>query len=158
MLDARLVPTPLGDPHTRRVVEVRPPTDPPRFRQVLLVGRFLRFGLELGWRRLRGPVTPLELGTSLREIFESLGGLWIKLGQLVAMRRDLLPGDFCRELGRLQDRATGFPGSLARRIIGRTWAVRSNPYSPISRTSPSPPPPSASSTAHASSRGATSWR
>ncbi|HET6898974.1 MAG TPA: AarF/ABC1/UbiB kinase family protein, partial [Vicinamibacteria bacterium] len=117
MLDARLVPTPLGDPQTRRVVEVRPPADPPRFRQVLLVRRFLRFGLALGWRRLRGPVTALELGTSLRQLFESLGGLWIKLGQLVAMRRDLLPGDFCRELGRLQDRATGFPGALARRLI-----------------------------------------
>jgi ubiquinone biosynthesis protein len=70
----------------------------------------------LAKRSLRGRPPAVEVAAVLRGLFESLGGLWIKLGQLIAMRRDLLPSDFCSELGRLQDRAKGFPGELARRI------------------------------------------
>ena len=116
MLDPALVPTPLDPARARRAVEVRPP-ERPRRRRLHLLRRFAGFGYGLARRRLRGPVTPVELAVALREVFESLGGLWIKLGQFVAMRRDLLPRDFCAELGRLQDRATGFPGTMARRIV-----------------------------------------
>ena len=117
MLDPALVPTPLDAARGRRAVEVRPPAERSRFRRLHVLRRFAGFGYGLARRRLRGPMTPAELAVALREVFESLGGLWIKLGQFVAMRRDLLPPDFCRELGRLQDRATGFPGALARRIV-----------------------------------------
>jgi ubiquinone biosynthesis protein len=53
----------------------------------------------------------------VRDLFETMGGLWVKLGQLLAMRRDLFPIDFCEELARLHDKATGFPGATARRIL-----------------------------------------
>jgi len=117
VLDPRLVPSPLEDARGKRVVEVRAPAGPPRFRKLYLVRRFVVFALWVARRRLRGGPTAVELAQALRRLFESLGGLWIKLGQLVAMRRDLLSAEFCAELGRLQDRATGFPGALARRIV-----------------------------------------
>ncbi|HEV7499347.1 MAG TPA: AarF/UbiB family protein, partial [Vicinamibacteria bacterium] len=117
MLDPDLIPTPLQEERKGRLVEVLPPRDPPRFRKTELVRRFTGFGLWVGWRRLRGGLGTVELAVAVRTLLESLGGLWIKLGQLVAMRRDLLPGEFCNELGRLQDRATGFPGSMARAVV-----------------------------------------
>jgi ubiquinone biosynthesis protein len=124
VLDPNLVPTPLDDARETRLVEVTPPAEPPRFRRLHLVRRFTGFALWVGWRRLRGGPSTMELAVAVRTLFESLGGLWIKLGQLVAMRRDLLPADFCSELGRLQDRVTGFPGAIARAAVeadlGRT--------------------------------------
>ncbi len=117
MLDPALVPTPLDDERETRLVEVTPPPAPPRFRRLHLVWRFTGFALWVGWRRLRGGPSTMELAVAVRTLFESLGGLWIKLGQLVAMRRDLLPADFCSELGRLQDRVTGFPGAIARAAV-----------------------------------------
>jgi ubiquinone biosynthesis protein len=124
VLDPNLVPTPLDDARETRLVEVTPPAEPPRFRRLHLVRRFIGFALWVGWRRLRGGPSTMELAVAVRTLFESLGGLWIKLGQLVAMRRDLLPADFCSELGRLQDRVTGFPGAIARAVLeadlGRT--------------------------------------
>lgn len=49
--------------------------------------------------------------------FERLGGMWIKAAQIIAMRRDIFPREFCDELSRLHDRAHGFPGEIARKII-----------------------------------------
>ena len=118
MLDPDLAPTPLeGTAVGERVVEVRPPSPPQRFRSLVVLRGGGGFLLWFARRRLRGRPSSIELAAALRGLFESLGGLWIKLGQLIAMRRDLLPSDFCSELGRLQDRAKGFPGDLARRIV-----------------------------------------
>jgi ubiquinone biosynthesis protein len=44
----------------------------------------------------------------IRELIESLSGLWVKAGQLASLRIDLLPMELCRELAKLQNRATGF--------------------------------------------------
>jgi ubiquinone biosynthesis protein len=117
LLGPRFVPSSLEEGRRTRIVEVGVPGSPPRLRKLYLARRFLVFGLWLARRRLRGGPTAAELAVALRALFESLGGLWIKLGQLVAMRRDLLSAEFCAELGKLQDRATGFPGALARRIV-----------------------------------------
>jgi ubiquinone biosynthesis protein len=39
----------------------------------------------------------------LRMLFEELGGSFVKLGQLLSLRPDLIPKDYCDELGKLQD-------------------------------------------------------
>jgi ubiquinone biosynthesis protein len=117
VLDAELVPTTLSEVRRSRRVEQRPARPPARLRRVDLVRRFLALGAWLAWRRLRGTPSAVDAGIRLRLLLESLGGLWIKLGQLVAMRRDILPVAFCMELSLLQDRAPGFPGTLARRIV-----------------------------------------
>ena len=62
----------------------------------------------------------------LRQALESLGPIFVKFGQMLSTRRDLLPGDFADELARLQDRVPPFdPQSAAQEIergLGRPIA------------------------------------
>ncbi|MDD3652007.1 ubiquinone biosynthesis regulatory protein kinase UbiB [Immundisolibacter sp.] len=74
-------------------------------------GRLLLRLLPWRWRR-RPP-----RGVRLREALESLGPIFVKFGQILSTRRDLLPPDIADELVRLQDRVPPFPGEQARRII-----------------------------------------
>lgn len=57
-----------------------------------------------------------------REMLEGLGPAFIKFGQLLSLRRDLLPESFIDELQRLQDNVSIFPGAQARAIIERELA------------------------------------
>ncbi len=56
-------------------------------------------------------------GERLRLALEELGPIFIKFGQAVSTRRDLLPPDIADELARLQDRVPPFPGVEAQRAI-----------------------------------------
>ena len=67
--------------------------------------------------RLTGDDGPAAKGRRMREVLEELGGMWIKVGQLLSLRIDLFRIEFCDELVRLQDRAKGFPGRDAQRLI-----------------------------------------
>ncbi|HRO61425.1 MAG TPA: AarF/UbiB family protein, partial [Burkholderiaceae bacterium] len=67
--------------------------------------------LHLG-RRLDAP-----RGQRLREALESLGPIFVKFGQVLSTRRDLLPPDVADELALLQDRVPPFPGEQAVRIV-----------------------------------------
>ena len=53
----------------------------------------------------------------LREALESLGPIFVKFGQMLSTRRDLLPAEFADELARLQDRVPPFDPELAIRQI-----------------------------------------
>jgi ubiquinone biosynthesis protein len=55
----------------------------------------------------------------LRLAFEELGPLFIKLGQLLATRRDLLPEAVLDELAKLQDQVPPFPARAAMAIVER---------------------------------------
>lgn len=56
-------------------------------------------------------------GVRLRLALEELGPVFVKFGQLLSTRPDLVPADIHRELTRLQDNVPAFPGSLARAEI-----------------------------------------
>ncbi|MDD9818347.1 MAG: ubiquinone biosynthesis regulatory protein kinase UbiB [Gammaproteobacteria bacterium] len=56
-------------------------------------------------------------GERLRGFLEELGPIYVKLGQILSTRRDLLPGDIAEELAKLQDRVPPFPSAQARKII-----------------------------------------
>ena len=56
-------------------------------------------------------------GKRLRLTFEALGPVFIKFGQMLSTRRDLLPPDLADELALLQDRVPPFPGTQARALI-----------------------------------------
>ena len=60
-------------------------------------------------------------GERLRLALEELGPIFIKLGQALSTRRDLLPHDIAEELARLQDRVPPFDGALARDIVERAY-------------------------------------
>ncbi|WP_027858347.1 ubiquinone biosynthesis regulatory protein kinase UbiB [Marinobacterium jannaschii] len=53
----------------------------------------------------------------LRLALEELGPVFIKFGQMLSTRRDLLPDDIAEELTRLQDRVPPFDGPQAQKII-----------------------------------------
>jgi len=48
-------------------------------------------------------------GERLRVALESLGPVFVKFGQLLSVRRDLIPGDIADELAKLQDAVPPFP-------------------------------------------------
>ena len=68
-------------------------------------------------RRKRDAEMPQNLETRLRMALEELGPAFIKLGQLLSTRSDLLPPSFIEELSRLQDRVPSFPSAQAQEIL-----------------------------------------
>jgi ubiquinone biosynthesis protein len=71
--------------------------------------------LSLFWLRNKHKDKPLA--QRFRLAIESLGPVFIKFGQMLSTRRDLLPDDFANELALLQDQVTAFDGELAKDII-----------------------------------------
>ena len=67
------------------------------------------------WRVLRSQ--DLNHGVRLRRALIELGPIFVKFGQILSTRRDLLPDDIADELAKLQDRVPPFPTSVARQII-----------------------------------------
>jgi ubiquinone biosynthesis protein len=60
-------------------------------------------------------------GQRLREALEHLGPIFVKFGQVLSTRRDLLPPDIADELAKLQDRVPPFPSHAAVTIIERSF-------------------------------------
>jgi len=56
-------------------------------------------------------------GVRIREALEELGPIYVKFGQSVSTRPDLLPPDIGRELAKLQDQVPPFPGEDALRAV-----------------------------------------
>jgi ubiquinone biosynthesis protein len=65
----------------------------------------------------RADVAQLPLGARLRLALVELGPIFVKFGQILSTRRDLLPPDVADELALLQDQVPPFPGSAARIAI-----------------------------------------
>jgi ubiquinone biosynthesis protein len=62
----------------------------------------------LFWRDLAAP-----RGQRLREALEALGPIFVKFGQMLSTRRDLVPVDLADELARLQDQVPPFDSAIA---------------------------------------------
>lgn len=62
-------------------------------------------------------VEPLSSAEHLRKAIEELGPTFIKLGQMLSTRPDLLPPAYLHELAKLRDEAPSFPVEQARAII-----------------------------------------
>jgi ubiquinone biosynthesis protein len=61
-------------------------------------------------------------GERLRLALEELGPIFMKLGQVLSTRRDLLPPDIADELAKLQDRVPPFSNDVARAIVEAAYA------------------------------------
>jgi len=77
--------------------------------------RFFVRVITLG-RRLDAP-----RGVRLRLGLERLGPIFVKFGQVLSTRRDLLPPDIADELAKLQDRVPPFPPEVARAIVEKAF-------------------------------------
>ncbi len=53
----------------------------------------------------------------IRMMFEELGPIFVKLGQVISTRKDLLPDDVAHELSKLQDQVKPFPEDISMKII-----------------------------------------
>jgi ubiquinone biosynthesis protein len=60
-------------------------------------------------------------GERIRLALQELGPIFVKFGQALSTRRDLLPADIADELEKLQDRVPPFPGAEARAIVERAY-------------------------------------
>ena len=72
------------------------------------------------WRDISAP-----RGERLRRALEDLGPVFVKFGQVLSTRRDLMPPDIADELARLQDRVPPFDPDLA--IAQITKSLRATP-------------------------------
>jgi ubiquinone biosynthesis protein len=70
-------------------------------------------------RRLDAP-----RGVRLRQGLERLGPLFVKFGQVLSTRRDLIPLDVADELARLQDRVPPFPAAQSRALVEQAFSRR----------------------------------
>ncbi len=79
--------------------------------------RFVLFLLPWNWfRKTHGPV-PVRL----RKALEELGPVFVKFGQQLSTRRDMLSDDIIDEFGKLQDAVPPFPGKEAIKIIEQAY-------------------------------------
>jgi ubiquinone biosynthesis protein len=65
----------------------------------------------------------LSRGARLRLALIELGPIFVKFGQALSTRRDLLPPDIADELAKLQDKVPPFPGAVARAMIERSYGA-----------------------------------
>lgn len=68
------------------------------------------------WRRTRKP-----RAVRMREALEDLGPIFIKFGQMLSTRRDLLADDIADELEQLQDNVPPFSASHSKRLIEKAY-------------------------------------
>jgi ubiquinone biosynthesis protein len=103
-------------------------------RAFFIVWIILRYGLDelaLSGFRLRGLARAITFGRRrrldaprgqrLRQALEALGPIFVKFGQVLSTRRDLLPPDIADELAMLQDRVPPFPSEVAVATIERAF-------------------------------------
>ena len=105
------------------------------FRLIKIIFVSLRFGLDefvLAHLRVRWLRIPLNLllflrntseprAVRLRLALENLGPIFVKFGQLLSTRRDLMPADLADELAKLQDQVPPFPSSQAIAVLEATY-------------------------------------
>ena len=88
--------------------------------------RFIVYFNPFYWLRDRS----IGRGERIRRTLEDLGPIFVKFGQMLSTRRDLLPPDIADELAKLQDRVPPFPGAQARAMVE---AALKNPVSGLFR-------------------------
>lgn len=79
--------------------------------------RFIRYLLPWNW--VHQDYAPRA--DRIRVVLEELGPIFVKFGQILSTRRDLLPDDIAEELAKLQDKVPPFPGEQARQIVERAY-------------------------------------
>ncbi len=101
------------------------------FRLIKIIFVVLRFGLDeflLSHERVRWLRVPLNIllffrstsrprAVRLRLALENLGPIFVKFGQMLSTRRDLMPTDIADELAKLQDQVPPFPSAQAIQIL-----------------------------------------
>ena len=89
----------------------------------LSIDQYIGAGLQAISRKRAERVSKLTRPQRLRMAFEELGPTYIKLGQILSSRPDLVPVDILQELARLQDAVPPFPFEDAKAAIESEFGV-----------------------------------
>ena len=119
MLKKTLIPRLLVERDERPPVVIvdEPPHLKTRRRHVLF--GLIRWASATLWLIVRRRYDQAAAAVRLRKLLEEFGGLWIKAGQLMSLRTDLMPQVYADELSLLQHQSVGFPPAVARATIER---------------------------------------
>ncbi|WP_424095220.1 ABC1 kinase family protein [Moorena producens] len=117
MMKKEDIPTPIIDNKQRKKVKIAENLEDRRFSTLYIIRRFIIYFLGIQLRRITNKPDIQKNANELRQIFEDLGGFWVKTGQLLALRNDILPDEICDQLIRLQYEAIGFPMAMVRSTI-----------------------------------------
>ena len=82
--------------------------------------------IALFWRPLNAP-----RAVRLRRALERLGPIFVKFGQVLSTRRDLLPPDLADELAKLQDRVPPFSANVVIATLNRAYGQRYDDIFPV---------------------------
>ncbi len=114
-----------------------------RARLAEVIATTSRFGLDVLLARLgldaarRDPdAIPFDLPARTRQAMEALGPVWVKLGQILATRADLLPPEWIAELERLHSSAPRLPFDQLREQVEA--ALGESPETAFARFDPEP--------------------
>jgi len=80
------------------------------------IGKKKYLFLLLPWNLIRFNKS-IDLAKNIRLICEDLGPIFVKLGQMISTRKDLLNDEIAKELAKLQDHVKPFDGATAKKII-----------------------------------------
>ena len=83
----------------------------------LKVDQYIAAGLQAISKKPTSPHEKLSRPQRLRMAFEELGPTYIKLGQVLSTRPDLVPMEFVTELAKLQDEVPAFPFSEVKEVV-----------------------------------------
>jgi ubiquinone biosynthesis protein len=85
----------------------------------LKIEQYIEIGLQMISKKRRARMERLSRAERMRLALEELGPTYIKLGQLLSTRPDLVPVEFINELAKLQDRVPPYPFVEFVRIVDR---------------------------------------
>jgi ubiquinone biosynthesis protein len=83
----------------------------------LKIEQYFEMGLQMVSRKRRAPVERFSRAEHVRMALEELGPTFIKLGQILSTRPDLIPLEFVQEFSKLQDRVPAFPYEDVKQIV-----------------------------------------
>ena len=119
MLPSGWITSHLVAPSERRPVPIKEVRGLSRFRTWFVLYHLVQLAALVLWLRVTMRLTPAEYAQRLRSFLQRMGTLWVKAGQLMGMRSDLLPPELTMELAQLRDEGAGFPFEAVERILAQ---------------------------------------
>jgi ubiquinone biosynthesis protein len=91
--------------------------------EMLKIDQYIEVGLQMISRKRATRVERLNRPQRLRMAFEELGPTYIKLGQILSTRPDLVPMEYIDELSSLQDKVPAFPFEQVRNVVSAEFGI-----------------------------------
>ncbi len=117
MLEQKWIPTPLIEEAERSPIPIVNGKTRLSFRRIRGIFLLLAMFSKLFFLKIFGRLDASTIGRILGVFCQSMGVMWVKVGQLLSMRSDLFPPELCAQLARLQDRVEGFSPKEAKEIV-----------------------------------------